>query len=39
MSIKYRIEAYVSLLRHYGDIFQYHWKKRKEGGIGPFKEH
>jgi len=39
MSIKYRIEAYMSLLRHYGDIFQYHWKKRKETGTGLFKEH
>lgn len=39
MSIKYRIEAYVSLLRHYGDVFQYHWKNRKEMGTGLFKEH
>src|SRR4030042_3731752 len=39
MSIKYRIEAYVSLLHDYGDIFQYHWKKRKETGTGLFKEH
>jgi hemolysin D len=39
MSIKYRVEAYLSLLRRYGDIFQYHWKKRKEVSTGLFKEH
>jgi hemolysin D len=38
MSIKYRIEAYVGLLRHYGDIFQYHWKNRKEKDSGLFNE-
>jgi hemolysin D len=37
MSIKYRIEAYVSLLRHYRDIFQYHWKNRKEIDSGLFQ--
>ena len=39
MSIKYRVEAYLSLLRRYRDIFQYHWKNRKEVSTDLFKEH
>jgi hemolysin D len=39
MSIKYRVEAYLSLLRRYRDILQYHWKNRKEVSTGLFKEH
>ena len=39
MSVKYRIEAYVSLLSHYRDIFRHHWKYRKEMDSGLFNEH
>ena len=39
MSLKYRVEAYVGLLRHYRDTFRYHWKKRNETGVGLFNEH
>jgi hemolysin D len=37
MSIKYRMEAYVGLLRHYRDIFHYHWENRKEIDSGLFQ--
>jgi hemolysin D len=37
MSAKHRIEAYMSLLRHYRDIFRYHWKNRKEIDSGLFQ--
>src|SRR5208283_3197825 len=37
MSIKHWMEAYVDLLRRYGDIFRYHWKNRKEMDSGLFK--
>lgn len=37
--IRYRIEAYVGLLRHYRDMFGYHWKNRRGMVTGLFNEH
>src|SRR5271157_1537704 len=39
MSFRYRIGAYVGLLRHYGETFHYHWKNRRQTGSGLFKDH
>ena len=38
MSLRYRIGAYVGLLRHYRDIFGFHWKNRKGMSTGLFNE-
>ena len=38
MSFRYRIGAYVGLLRHYGETFHYHWKNRRQTGSGLFKD-